>query len=351
MGIRFTAVLGIAAAALAATRAAHADTAPSFDELAARATALPTAHLVGLAWLVTAACEDGDDLARRQCRAVRDGRLAQLRARPLLLDGDPTAFTAGDWDYDRSALPLTLRGCIACAGVDLDGTRFHIVAAPPDPAAAASTIPPPPGAPGPDGGVVIAGNQVQAAVVHAAARSFHDEASALRWRTEVLPRLRTQLVVQLTSHRPWSRDGRHGVALALVGYRVHDPCTGVVVLASPPAASTEAVKSACGAAVLEGRARAAAAVQLPVALTPSHVREALRPATIAADRCHDTYGVAGEARFRITIAGDGAIVDLAQDGDFADTPTGACIDKAVRAIRFPATQKARTTVVYPIVLR
>ena len=54
---------------------------------------------------------------------------------------------------------------------------------------------------------------------------------------------------------------------------------------------------------------------------------------------------------RITIGGDGAILALDQTGDFAGTPTGECIDTAIRKVRFPKSKRPKTTVNYPIVLR
>ena len=75
------------------------------------------------------------------------------------------------------------------------------------------------------------------------------------------------------------------------------------------------------------------------------------PAREASNKCFEVYGVAGTARFRITISDQGQVVDLAQKGDFVDTPTGYCIEKAIRGISFPKSKKPRTTVDYPFMLR
>ena len=68
-------------------------------------------------------------------------------------------------------------------------------------------------------------------------------------------------------------------------------------------------------------------------------------------KCFEAYGVPGSARFRISFSGDGDVIGLRQKGDFVDTPTGKCIAKAVKAVKFAKSRRSQTTVDYPFILR
>jgi len=304
----------------------------SFDELAATATPIARADLPGWAWALTATCSDGDEVAQRQCRIVRDARVATMRAQTFLIDAEPTAFLASAYDPGKKSIALTVRGCISCAGVDVGGKKLFIVANKASP--------------------VEAGSIVQAAVIHETARTFADEASATAWRDEHVARLTVQLVFAIPAGNPlWARFGKDGIAVQVLGFRVHDPCDGSIVCASPTATKLEPDKKACGT-VDEGTAEVAREEDvIPDHLEPWQIQKALAPAAALAQQCHETYGVDGQAKIKLTINGDGSLATFEQTGDFSDTPTGACIAKAVKTITFPKSKKAKTAVVYPIVLR
>jgi len=331
-------ISGIAGTAGVASADEPAPAAASFDQIAREATVLSgTAGVEALVWPLTAACDQGDDLARRQCRVVRDARVAQVRGETFLVDAEPSAMTVGDWDAASKAAPVALRGCIACATPVMIAGRPMLVVT----NQASPTF---------DGGAP------QAAVVHEGTRPFHEETAVARWRSSVVPRLRAQLAVRLPAGNPiWIRDGRAGVAVEVVGFRVYDPCDGSVLFSRPESAKLAAEPKTCGEQVaaaepVRRRPVEDASARLPAQLSPTDIRAALRPAMEAAQVCFDSYGVAGSATLKIAISGGGKVIALVQDGDFADTPTGACIEKAVRATTFPQTRKKRTTITYPVVL-
>jgi hypothetical protein len=302
----------------------------TFDELVATATPIARTDLAGWAWALTAACDQGDDLAQRQCRVVRDARATAERGQTYVIDGEPTAFMAGAFDPIKKSVSITVRGCIACAPVDVAGKKLFIVsnkAAPTD-----------------------VGGTLQAALIHETARVFVDEDTANQWRNEVAPRLKVQLVFAVPAGNPtWSRNGKDGVAVQVLGFRVHDPCDGGIVCASPTAQKLDPDKKACGT-VEEAVTQPDDDVKAD-RLEPWMIQQALAPALALAQQCHDTYGVDGQTKLKITINGDGSIAVLEQVGDFNDTPTGACLAKAVKTVTFPKTRKAKTSVTYPIVLR
>jgi hypothetical protein len=305
----------------------------TFDQVVAGATRIARSDLAGWAWSLTSACDQGDDVAQRQCRVVRDARAASQKGQTYVVEGEATTFIAGAWDPAKKSITLTVRGCIACAPVDVAGKKIFIVS---NKAAPTET-----------GGVL------QAAVIHETARVFADEESANAWRNDVVPRLRAELVFAIPPGNPvWSRNGKDGIAVQVTGFRVHDPCDGHVVCASPAAARLDPDKKACGDTVDEGATTPADPGEaIADRLEPAMITHALAPALALAQQCHDTYGVDGATKLKITINGDGSIAALEQVGDFNDTPTGACIAKAVKTVTFPKNRKSRTTVSYPVVLR
>jgi hypothetical protein len=328
--------MSFAAAANAGT-ATPAPMASSFDQAAAGAVRLARRDLPGWAWALTASCDQGDDMAQRQCRVIRDARAARIKGQTFVIEAEPQAFFAGGWDPAKKSITLTVRGCVACAPVDAGGKKIFIVT---NKAAPTET-----------------GETLQAAVIHETAKVFTDDAAANAWEAKAIPRLKIELVFALPAGNPlWSRGGKDGIAVDVLAFRVVDPCDGGVVCSSGGAGGMDPDKKTCGT-VDEGQAdssdSAPAAPEETIVdrLEPYMIKEALDPAVAAAQKCHDTYGVDGETKLKLTITGDGSIVAFEQVGDFTDTPTGECIAKAVKAITFPKSRKARTSFTYPIVLR
>ena len=83
-------------------------------------------------------------------------------------------------------------------------------------------------------------------------------------------------------------------------------------------------------------------------VSSTEVNEALAPIRVQAQKCFETYGVAGKAVLQFTFDKKGKISALSQEGDFTETPTGSCIDKAARAVSFPASNNKTTTVSFPL---
>jgi hypothetical protein len=317
---------------------ARADDPKSFEALAKEADALTRADLAGLVWSLTAPCNDGDELSQRQCKAARDSRAVAVRDRTFVVDGDGTAFEMGTYDVAKKSAPITLRGCIACAE-PVGG--MYLVSSKAAPS--------------------FKGATAEAATVHETARTFKDEAGAKRW-TARLPHLRTQFVVKIAAANGgmWERDGKKGLALDVLAFRVFDPCDGGIVCASPPSAKGPTDSKTCGESVVEGDARPPTGEAkpptsdepaLPAQLDARDIKTAMKPVVEASKGCFDTYGVAGSAKMIYSVSGDGSILTYEQTGDFVDTPTGKCIDKAARSITFPKSKKKKFGFSYPLTLQ
>ncbi len=332
--------LGMVSAAALVLSMGGAAWAQSFDGVAQKARPVDGDRALGaLFWSHEVTCgKAGGELEKRQCEAVRDARKASIAGATYLADAEPGSVSVGAYDAKAKSLSLTVRACLACATPVDAGTKPLVIIG---------------GTPTPDKGKIVAAPLTTAHVKVAT------PAAAKRFTSEVAPRLRTEILFQL-GDKParWKAGGASGYQVTIAGYRVVDPCTGNVYAASPKSGTVAPDKRTCGdqpaqEAKVDDKKKAAepAEPQLPRRLSSDQIRDALQPARNAARKCYEAFGIAGTARFKITISSDGSVIGLRQSGDFTDTPTGACVAKAVKATVFPKSRKPQTSIDYPFILR
>jgi hypothetical protein len=71
--------------------------------------------------------------------------------------------------------------------------------------------------------------------------------------------------------------------------------------------------------------------------------DAVKPAVM---HCYDRFRVRGVVTVNVVIGRDGTVGRAATVGSFAGTPTGACVEAAVKAARFPPSQGLSTPYPY-----
>lgn len=292
-----TRALAIIAATAGLGGVAHAD--DTFEAKAA--SARPLRHLDDLVWAFTATCDKGDDTQNRQCKTLRDRRVAELSGATLLVEADADALAIGEYSAAKKSVAVTLTGCIRCKGVKLDGKTY----------------------------VVTGGKNL-----YDTARQFQTAEVAAAW-IKAVAQHRVELLVTVPAKPRTSNT----LTLDVVGYRVTTPCNGTVVIASPEAQNTPPDKAACAAG--------AAAV---VALTPELVAEAMEAPMSVIRVCAKKEKAKGSGKLELTIADDGTLAAYEQTGDFVGSPMGACIDKAMKGVTFPRSAKPKTKIGYPISL-
>lgn len=287
-------------------------------------------RIENLVWALTAPCDNGDDTQQRQCRRVRDTRAAELAGATLIVDADKDAFDVGAWSAQKKSVALTLSSCVRCAGVEVDGKTYFVVASK-------------------DGNAApkFEGGKLKTTNLHDNARQFGDEAAAKAFAKSV-SNARVQLIVKVPAKPRSVVDGKQLLALDFIGYRVFSPCDGAIVFASPQSGPAEADKKQCGPVVA---ATQAASTPTLDQLTPKLINEAMKPVLEAAHACFAKFAVSGSAKLKLQVAGDGSVLKYDQQGDFVNTPTGQCIDEAVKKATFPATKKAKTSINFPLMLQ
>ena len=327
-----SAVLGGPVTSLGAAPGAGALAPPppvTFESVAGAAPSISRGDLLGIAWATAAACSDGDDAEQRLCRAVRDRRMATLRAGTYLIDGDSGALAVSEWTAADKLVTVSVFGCIAC--VEPPGGLYVVSAQ------AAPTF---------------TGAVAQAANLHTSTTTLADAVTAKRFRARV-PALRTQFVVKVTvgAGGLWTHEDKRGLALDVLAFRVYDPCDGSIVVSSAPSGLGPIDPSTCPVVADKGPTRVRTGPELPAALTSKDIRATMAPVLAAAGDCYDAYGIMGRAKLTYTIAADGSILAYEQQGDFVDTPTGTCLDKAARAVVFPKTKKKTFTFSFPVAVQ
>ncbi len=336
---RIWGILIVVTLALAASGAAQAQ---NWQKVSNDAVELrnPTA-IAALFWSQEVDCARANsDLAKRQCEGIRKARLGVVAAGTYLLLGDQRAIELGNFDPKQKSAEITVRTCLACEKpLDIDGKPYYLV--------------------GNQGAIELAGDQLLGPDQFSVIRKFSSKAIFDKWRSNVLPRLRAEFVVKVTKkNATWKKGKLSGYKVKIVGVRVHDPCNGKIIAAKPRANKARADKRYCtGEPVVEKVEPEPVKVvkpvepKIPARLSPRDIKTSLRPAREAANKCLEVYGVPGTALFRISISNEGTVVGLEQKGDFIDTPTGTCIDKAIKGVTFPKSKKPKTAIDYPFMLR
>ncbi|MBX3162204.1 MAG: hypothetical protein KF773_39940 [Deltaproteobacteria bacterium] len=300
----------VAAATTGAPATASADDAFA----AARRT-----HVDDVVWALASPCDRGDDVQQRQCRQVRDQLAGELAGQTLLVDGEASAVEVDKWSAAKKSARLVLSGCIRCAGLDVDGRTYFV--------AGAASAP------------RLEGGKLRANALHDAARSFADEPAATAWAASIANR-RVQLLVKVPDKR---RPG-DTILLDIAGFRVFTPCNGEIVVANPASPPLPADPAACAT----GDTRAVASPDGVPELTADLLKAAMRPVAAAAGKCQARFQIPGSLKVELSISGDGSILAIGYTGTLAGTPAAACVDEAVRAVKFPRSQKASTKATFPI---
>lgn len=312
---------------LAAARGVRADT---FETRAQGAQKL---HRVeSLVWALTATCDAGDDVQQRQCRRVRDARAKELQTGAWLVDADADAFDIGPYNAQKKSVSVTLDACIRCTGVEVDGKTWYVTGN------------------APNGRAHFEAGRLRPGTLYDKAQAFAEEPSAATW-ARTTAKVRVELVVKLPAKPRWSDGGKNGLALDVLAFRVITPCDGAIVVAGPPSGPVEADKKACPPAAEVAAQAEADAGPRAEQLSAAMIDEAMQPVVDTAWKCYEHFAVTGKAKLKITVTADGGILKYEQQGDFSNTPTGACIDKALAKAKFPRTKKVKTTVLFPITLQ
>jgi hypothetical protein len=330
--IKLAISLALVATTLAAPAVASAQ--DSFEGVARKARRIDGAGLAALFWSQTEDCDKaGGDFARRQCVGLRNARRAQLSRETFVIDGGAAALHGGAWDAKTKKLPLAIDACVACdGGVEIDGKRRFVTG---------------------KGSRKVAGGALRAPALGQVAIALPTQADADAWRLAAKTRVRSEFVIKVPAQLDsWRAGDLGGYGVDVVAYRVWDACDGRILSARPRAGRAEADRTQCPvekAKVIEKVAAPVAPVE-PERVSSTEVNEALAPIRAHAQKCFETYGVAGKAVLQFTFDRKGKITALSQEGDFTETPTGSCIDKAARAVGFPPSQNKTTTVSFPLTL-
>jgi hypothetical protein len=311
---------------LLASSVARAD--DSFESKAQGAIRVTRAE--DFVWALTATCDKGDDTQQRQCRVVRDRKAKQLANATLLIDGDTDALELGTWSAAKKSVPMSLGACIRCNGIEVEGKTYYLT--------------------GP--GAKLDGGKVRAQSLYDNARPIADEGSAVTWKNSVAGS-RFELVVKLGDKKKQNVGGKDVLGFDILAWRVVNACDGALVIASGPSGPGTPDKKACRAAAGGGGGGGGnTSADLPDALTPTMVNDAMRPVVAAARACFNRMkSTPGKTKLEITINADGSIAKHEQVGDFTGTPLGKCIDDALAKTTFPKTKKASTKIGYPLALQ
>lgn len=357
---------GVGAAAASADSDSDADADENDDQGAAAAApattfeavlrdAVPTGDLGTLLATWADNC-DGEkrELDRVRCRAAR-GYLRKVIPRQSFWSvvDDPTVISVSQFDGSIKGYHLSVAGCLACTRpVVVGGTSEKRLLTLKTPVKESETL---------QAAVELSRNSV----------GFDSLAEAKGWMEHSRPELRTQFVFK-PAHTDWTFGSNRGYAMALLGFRVFNRCTGEVLISRPPSSGTAdivALEEGCrkhdGTEARSQRQpntrvddanlrpqlgqRAEVAPRAPLGKNEIETAmNAIRPQVFA---CFEKFKVPGVAQFVFVVAGNGTLNSVRLSGAFSGTPTGACLLDAAKGARFPRSVGDRQKFAYPFFLR
>jgi hypothetical protein len=182
---------------------------------------------------------------------------------------------------------------------------------------------------------------------------FAEASLARTFAEELLPLLRAELVFSLEG-AAWARDGLRGHIFRLLGYRVHNRCSGEVLMASPVSKAEAGGLREPGTCpkprAVVAQPKGPPAVDLPLRLSSAELQKVVGGRGQQMDACYERFQIAGLARIALEVAGDGSVRDIRVHGTFEGTPTAACLIEALRALSFPKFRSPSIKVEVPIIL-
>jgi hypothetical protein len=86
-------------------------------------------------------------------------------------------------------------------------------------------------------------------------------------------------------------------------------------------------------------------------LEPKEIKAGMSAVAGAAQGCYGKHGEAGHVKIKAVVAPSGSVTKADATGEFAGTPTGACVAAAVKGASFPSWTGAPMTVTYSFTLQ
>ncbi|MEP6654909.1 MAG: hypothetical protein ABJA82_16215, partial [Myxococcales bacterium] len=252
---------------------------------------------------------DGEkrELDRVRCRATGEylRKIIPRQSYWVVVD-DPTVISVSEYDASIKGYHLAVAGCLACTRpVVVGGAREKRLLTLKTPAREAESL---------QAAVELSRNSV----------GFDSLAEAKGWMEQSRPELRTQFVFK-PGHTDWTFGSNRGYAMALLGFRVFNRCTGEVLISRPPSSGTAdivAMEEGCrkrdGTGITSHRQPNARVddVKLPPQLGKNEIEtamNAIRPQVFA---CFEKFKVPGLAQFAFVVAGNGTINSVRLSGAF-----------------------------------
>jgi hypothetical protein len=98
-------------------------------------------------------------------------------------------------------------------------------------------------------------------------------------------------------------------------------------------------------------AESSGGADLPESLGKGEIVTGMNKIKPAVGSCYAQFKVPGLANVAVTIGKNGRVSSASVSGSFAGTPTGSCVEKAVKGATFPPVKGSPTSINYPFMLR
>jgi hypothetical protein len=285
-------------------------------------------------------CRSGSSLRAIQCRAIRSRMRHRVKNGTYF--GTVDAIHVGQYNNTKLNFPVSVMGCLTCQGpAKLDPALYgkkdwYVTTGRPRAIKREKDK------------LVFPGLEL-AKIVRPVGPSQVES-----WMQSVRPNLKVQMIYRVEGNQ-WKANGKQGLEVKLLGYRLYNQCSGKVLASKPPSAEPAPINenANCGRRRTVVRRVEPRRRRIPQRLSGRDIKQGMKRIGSLIQECYDRYQVPGLAEAMVTVEGaTGKVVKVKVLGKFKDSPTtGKCLREAVRKARFPKFRTSRMTFRYRWYLR
>lgn len=289
-------------------------------------------NLKGILRPFVATCEREKDYFRKLfCNALNERLKAQHQSKVYLTTVEPSETGPLQVKFKarpKPSLEITIRGCLTCkepvlarAGGDISKGRFFVFKMPKSIRIKR-------------GKVLYDLGDINVARYQAELPKGTKEET---FKKDILPHIRLQFVYKPVAGvtRVGGRFKYGVINFQLVAHRVYDKCAGKVFGTTPPMTTKFKVDKNDLSCPQNRPKKTVVKPKLPSTLPQAKVKALMELVASDLKVCYEMFGQAGDVPTDLVVSTVGKVKYVRVTGKLANTPTGQCVERLIKTVKFP----------------